>query len=198
MSNNVFNCFFRRPGCFHDCWRRAVAQYDVRALLWSDLRSRHCVMSLDTSSRVAIRFADPADRRLPQARAAGAFPFFHEHDCCGLVLVGGPGATGSCPDRSRKEAGLRVLRAVPQRADAVEFRHRHPPGADCGRSQPACRGVQLHPHLLGRERARPGASAGIEGRPESHSRHLARTRSCEKRSTRSTPRCRWPRNIRER
>ena len=45
------------------------------------------------------------------------------------------GAAGSCADRSRQEAGLRVLRAVPERADAVEFRHRHQPGADCGRSR---------------------------------------------------------------
>ena len=169
MSNSVFNCFLRRPG-----WFFAI----VGAATDAQERSRRCPSIHQPSP---IRFADPADRRLPHKRAAGAFPCFHEPDCCGLVLAGEPGAAGSCADQSGEEARLRLLRAVPERADAVEFRHRHQPGADRGRSWSTCRGLPLHPHLLGRERARHGAPAGIEGRAESHSRHLARTRSREKR-----------------
>src|SRR4051794_33339043 len=67
-------------------------------------------------------------------RPARGSPFVVRRDHRGLVVAGQAGDAGACGDRSRGETGLRIVRAVPERADAVEFDDRHQRGPDRGGS----------------------------------------------------------------
>ena len=77
---------------------------------------------------------------------------------------------------ARRQAALRLLRAVPGRAEPARSRHPRQRGADRARSRPARDHHDLRPHLFDRSRARPDSRAGAQGRPEGHPGHLDRER----------------------
>ena len=122
--------------------------------------------------------------------AAGASPVIARHDRGRVVVARHADHACARPDRSQRQAAMRVLRAVPRRADAADSDH-----AYCGRTDRAGSGAtrqdhRLRPHLFDRERARPGSGARRQGRAEGDPGHLALAATGSRTSPRSRPRSR--------
>src|ERR1700738_4477395 len=72
----------------------------------------------------------PEDRTDSLAHATGALLCFDRFNCCRVVVAGLAGHPGACADRSRGQAGMRLLRAFPRRPDAAQSAADRQSGAD--------------------------------------------------------------------
>ena len=118
--------------------------------------------------------------RFPCARH-WRFCSFRWCNCWRVVVAGDADHAGARADRSQGEAALRLLRAVPRRADAARSDDAYFGRADRAGSGAAREDLRMRAHLFDRERPRPGAGDRRQGRAEGDAGHLARQRPAEER-----------------
>src|SRR5205085_9883759 len=129
----------------------------------------------------------PVSRRFPAWRretdffsyATGAAAHMPWGDCCRVVVAGHAHHARARTDRSQRKTAMRLLRAIPRRADTAVADHPYRARADRRGSRAARQNIRLRAHLLDRERPRSGPGAGRKSRPESDPGHLARQRPAE-------------------